>query len=103
MVFAYLALPASGSSAVFLTVRSISRSVLCVCSASERIYPHCCKYTRDTPYLHVLVDCSLEETCWCNVQQIALQAQSHWRHRIDDGLACFGYVNLEDLLAIDAP
>lgn len=102
MVFAHLALPASGSSAVFFTVRSITRKVLCAFSASERTYPHCCKYTRDTPYLHASAVCHPEQVWRRDVQQIALQTQSHGRHRIDNGLACFGYINFENLLAVDA-
>jgi hypothetical protein len=59
---AYLALPASGSSAVCFTVRSITSRVFRALSASERIYPHCCKYTRDTPYLHLSTVCQPKET-----------------------------------------
>jgi hypothetical protein len=51
--YAHRALPASGSSAWFLTVRNIMIIALCAFCASERTYPHCCKYTRDTPYLHL--------------------------------------------------
>lgn len=35
-------------------------------------------------------------------QQVALQAQSHGRDRVDDGLACLRYIDVENLLAVDA-
>jgi hypothetical protein len=47
----HLAFPASGSSPALLTARSIIRIAFCVFCASDKTYPHCCKYTRDTPSL----------------------------------------------------
>lgn len=36
------------------------------------------------------------------IQQVALQAQSHRRDRVDNGLACLDHINVEDLLTVDA-
>lgn len=47
----YLVLPAAGSSAVSLAVRKAAIRASCAFCASDRIYPHCCRYTCDSPYL----------------------------------------------------
>ena len=50
----YLVLPASASSAVSWAVRKAALRAICAFRASDRTYPHCCKYTRDSPYLRTL-------------------------------------------------
>jgi hypothetical protein len=37
-----------------------------------------------------------------NIQQVALEAQSHRRCRIDDSLTRFRYIDVEQLLACDS-
>jgi hypothetical protein len=98
---AYRALPASGSSAVFCTERSSIRIMVCALCASERIYPHCCKYTRETPNLGTYQH-SIRLHQRRNSQQVALQTQSQGRRGIDNGMTCFGDIDVENLLAVDA-
>jgi hypothetical protein len=74
---------------------------LCAFCASARTYPHCCKYTRDTPYLPPHQ--SRSSTAGMHgIQQVALEAQSHRRCRIDDSLTRFRYIDVEHLLACDS-